>query len=104
MTYQINYEYFVVLLISYMETLIFDENNVQKLRHPYRHTLLFHGKDNCYIELQQSKLPAGTTFLSKYEEFEHTKGVTRTDNTMTERKRTKGQTTIYKTYINLKIE
>jgi hypothetical protein len=39
-----------------METLIFDENNVQKLRHPYRHTLLFHGKDNCYIELQQSKL------------------------------------------------
>jgi len=41
-----------------------------------------------------------------YEEFEDTKGVLRiriskknTDNTMAKRKSTKGQTTIYKTYI-----
>jgi hypothetical protein len=39
------------------------------------------------------------------EEFEETKGVIiihirrRTDNTMAKRKKTKGQTTIYKTYI-----
>jgi hypothetical protein len=46
------------------------------------------------------------------EKFEDTKGRQsesvyrrRTDNTMTKRKRTKGQTTIYKTYIKkLKIE
>jgi hypothetical protein len=39
------------------------------------------------------------------EEFEDTKGIIRrTDNTMATRKRTKGQTTIYKTYhIKLKI-
>jgi hypothetical protein len=44
------------------------------------------------------------------EEFEDTKGLIRivyrrrTDNTMAKRKSTKGQTTIYKTYIKLKIE
>ena len=40
-----------------------------------------------------------------YKEFEDTKGVIRTDNTMAKGKRTKGQSTIYKTlHIKLKIE
>jgi len=49
--------------------------------------------------------------MSYKEEFEDTKGQSesvnrrRTDNTMTKRKRTKGQTMIYKTlHIKLKIE
>ena len=59
-------------------------------------SLVFFGKME-WRRFQRYKLYMKPTTKRKKEEFEDTKGISK-KNTMAKKKRTKGQTTIYKTY------